>query len=298
MRSRLVRRRMSRAASGLALAVGVGLAAPVVMASTAGAAGAEASAVITGHSVTYTAAAGQTNKLTVTASNSGDQFTYLIDDVVAVNAGNGCAYPNAKDRTKVSCTVTVLETQDPYASARFYLADGNDTVTYTNKTDQTYNFAAVDLGPGKDKLTETAGVQGNDVNGGTGDDILKIGRYTVARGQDGNDTINAADGTIVMGGKGADTLSAGPDSSVRGGAGNDVIQGGAGWQSLTGDSGNDTIRGGAGRDFIYGNNGNDVLYGNAEDDTIYGNYGNDKLYGGAGKDVLSGGPGKDVVRQS
>lgn len=305
--SRPTSRRTLRATSSLSLslslslALGTGLATPLLLVGAAGAATPSATAAFNGRSIVYTAGSGQTNKVTVTASKTGTDITditYVIDDVVTISAGSGCSYPSRTDHTKVSCTVATLESQDPYATLEMSLGDGDDAVTYHNKTGQTYYFASTDLGAGKDTLSETGGVQGNDVSGGAGDDTLTVGAVTVVRGGDGADTIRAADGTLAQGDNGNDTIhSQGEDSSVDGGAGNDVIDGGADRQSLSGGDGNDTIRGGAGNDFLYGGKGHDVLYGNTGNDTIYGNSGNDKLYGGPGADILSGGPGTDVVRQ-
>jgi serralysin len=285
----------------MALALGTGLAAPLLLAGTAGAATAPATAALGngGNEVLYTAAAGQANKVVVTASHvtGTDKITYVIDDVVTVKPGTGCAYPTASDHTKVSCTVTTLDSQDPYATVQLTLGDGNDTLTYHNKTDQTYYFASVDLGAGNDKATDDGTVDGNYVSGGTGNDNLTLGKYSVGWGDNGNDTIRAAAGTIAQGGNGDDTITTVGDAAD-GGAGNDVITGGAGGQSLTGGAGNDRISGGAGNDFLYGGTGNDVLYGNAGADTIYGNSGNDTLWGGTGTDVLSGGPGHNSVHQN
>ncbi|MEV0522288.1 calcium-binding protein [Streptomyces sp. NPDC050439] len=302
MPSHLIRHRVVRTASAVTLALGTGLAAPFLLAGTAAAAAPEATAAISAsdHAIVYTAAVGQTNKATVTASRSegSEEITYVIDDVIAINAGEGCSYPDSADRTAVSCTVATLETQDPYATLKLALGDGDDTFAYDNTTDQTYYFASADLGIGKDTATHTGGVDGNSVLGGAGDDDLTVGEAGVVLGGDGNDTIHAASGSIAQGGNNNDTIySEGEEAAVDGGAGNDVIQGGAERQNLSGGDGNDTIRAGAGDDFVYGGKGNDTLYGNSGNDTMYGNSGDDKLYGGAGQDTLSGGPGTNVVRQ-
>ncbi|WP_328327521.1 MULTISPECIES: calcium-binding protein [unclassified Streptomyces] len=301
--TRLTGRRTIRAASALTLAIGAGLTAPLLLAGPAGAATPAASAGLddTGRTVRYAAAAGQTNKAAVTASKAAGSadITYVIDDAVPIDAGTGCAYPDSADRTKVRCTVTTVDSQDPYASLKIELGDGNDVLTYDNATGQTYNFASVDLGDGADKLTDTGGVDGNSVLGGAGDDDLTVGADAVVLGGDGADTVHATGGgAVVQGGAGDDTVYAdGDGSSVTGGAGNDVIHGGAGSQNLSGDDGNDRLYGGTGNDFLYGGKGDDILYGNSGDDTLYGNSGNDELYGGPGKDTLSGGSGTNVVHQ-
>ena len=304
MPSHLGSRRLLRAMSALTLVLGTGLAAPLVLATTADARASSATAALgpNGRTVLYTAASGQTNKATVTASKTGGSpdITYVIDDVVRINAGTGCTHPSRTDHTKVSCTVTTVDSQDPYAALEMDLGDGNDAVTYDNTTDQAYYFASVELGTGNDKLTDTGAVDGNFVGGQAGDDTITVGDAATVLSGDGNDTVHASGGgTVVQGGKGNDTVySSGDTSYVEGGAGNDVIHGGADTQHLSGDDGDDTISGGSGYDFLYGGKGNDVLRGNSGDDSLYGNSGDDTLYGGPGNDTLSGGPGTDVIHQN
>lgn len=286
MPSYLMNRRTLRAAA-LTLVVGAGLTGPLALATAAGAAVPSfmATAAVNDYDwqLTYTAAAHQTNKVTIAESYTGgyEAITYVIDDDVPIRAGHGCSHPVGTDRTKVSCTVTTLESQDPYAALEMSLGDGRDTVTSDNTTGQIYYFNRIDLGSGDDRLTDNTGVDGNEVVGGTGDDTLRIGRLATVAAGDGNDTVDATGGYNI----------------VNGGKGDDLLRGGAADQILNGDDGNDTLYGGTGADLLYGGKGNDVLYGNSGDDKLYGNSGDDKLYGGPGRDTLSGGPGRNVVRQ-
>jgi Ca2+-binding RTX toxin-like protein len=233
--------------------------------------------------LTYLAGLGQTNKATVTVSLTADRtgFVYVIDDVVPIAAGHDCAHPDGADRTKVSCTVTSVESQDPYPALIMNLRDGNDTVAYDNATDQVYSYAEISLGAGNDRATDSGRLDGAYVSGDAGDDTITVGKLGLAWGGDGNDRIDASGGyNIVQGGKGDDTL-----------------HGGTADQYLSGDDGKDTITGGSGNDTLNGGRDNDVLYGNSGNDKLYGNSGNDRLYGGPGRDTLSGGPGTDVIHQ-
>jgi serralysin len=285
MNSRPVRHRVIRALPAMTLALGAAIAATLTAAGTAGAATTPATAAVNQNDwqLTYKAAPGQTNKATVTASLTADKtgIVYLIDDVVPVSAGHDCAYPVSTDHTKVSCTVTLVDSQDPYPGLVMDLGDANDTLAYTNGTDQIYTYAEISLGAGNDKATDSGRLDGAYVSGGAGNDTITVGAEGLAWGEDGNDTINASGG----------------DNIVQGGKGDDTLHGGNGSQYLSGDDGKDTITGGTGADTLYGGKGNDVLYGNSGDDKLYGNSGNDRLYGGAGRDTLSGGPGTDVIRQ-
>ncbi|MEU3824062.1 calcium-binding protein [Streptomyces sp. SID161] len=270
----------------LALAVGAAaLTVPSALAGTAGAATPSATAEVNRYDwqLTYRAAAGQANKATVTASLTAGRtgITYVIDDVVPITAGHGCAHPDGADHTKVACTVTGVDSQDPYAALVMNLGDRDDTVAYRNATGQIYSYAEISLGAGDDRATDSGRLDGAYVSGDAGDDTLSVGRSGLAWGGDGRDTL------VVSGG----------DNIAKGGRGDDVLRGGAAGQDLAGDDGDDTIYGGTGADTLYGGKGDDVLYGGGGDDTIYGNSGSDRLYGGPGRDSLSGGPGRNVVHQ-
>ncbi|MFJ8717691.1 calcium-binding protein [Streptomyces violaceus] len=287
MPSRLIGRRLLRAASVLTPILGMGLAVPIALAVPAGAAQPTATASVNeyGWHLTYTAAPGQANKVAVSQSFTSDrsQFTYVIDDVVPISAGSGCGHPDSADKTKISCTVEAPESQSPLNSLEMDLGDGADTASFDNATDQVYYFNAVELGDGDDRWTGATGsrVDGTSVRGGAGDDTIRAGALGYAGGGAGDDTLYAGiDGEIVDGG-----------------AGDDVLHGGAGDQILRADDGDDTVHGGAGDDEIYGGRGNDILHGNGGADRIWGNSGDDELYGGPGADTLSGGPGRNVVRQ-
>ncbi len=225
-----VSRKALRTASALTLALGTALTASIALPAAAGAAGAAASSARVeqgagGKSIVYMAADGQTNKLTVTATKSEglERITYVIDDVVPIEiapAETECRYADSADRTKVSCTQTTLDSQDPYSTLFLNLEDGDDTVAYDNATDQTYYHASIDLGAGKDGYTHTGSADGNNVHGGTGDDSIRLGVAGTALAEDGNDTVHAAEGSIVFGNGGVDTIHAdGDEASVDGGVG-------------------------------------------------------------------------------
>jgi serralysin len=262
-----------------ALAFGLGLAAPIVLTTKATAAPTEAVVTVSNTRLTYTAAAGQTNKLNLAISQADGHITYLIDDSVPISNGSGCTYPDNTDRTRISCTLVEFDSASPYYSGQLFLGDGNDTVSIANSTNQAFYDTVIDLGPGKDISTSTGTYDGTDVTGGTGNDTFTVGPQGHADGNDGNDVF----------------WTSGYFASADGGKGNDEMHGGVSTQSLRGDDGNDTISGGGSTDFIRGGRGNDRLYGGKGNDEIYGNSGNDRLYGNDGNDLLSGGPGTDQV---
>ncbi|MCP9211223.1 calcium-binding protein [Streptomyces sp. NEAU-Y11] len=216
-----------------------------------------ATATVTDGVMAYTAADGQTNKLTIKrVSETDTTLTFGVDDVVEITVGAGCAHPTARDMTYVTCTVPVPDPDHPGDQGNVDLGDGNDSV----KT------------------------SGGDVNvyGGAGDDTI-IGA-SVAVGGEGGDTISHA--TNANGNAGNDTIT---DSfAVWAGDGDDIV---------IGDDVANEIYGGPGDDDLDGAGNDDSIYGEEGDDTLKGGSGNDYLFGGPGQDDLDGGPGDDVIDQ-
>jgi Ca2+-binding RTX toxin-like protein len=142
------------------------------------------------------------------------------------------------------------------------------------------------------------GVSGNNtLNGGAGDDTLRVDSSigdNLLDGGDGNDSlltsfISDEKGNLITDSNGSNTLN--------GGTGDDILRGG-------GSTGNDLLSGGEGNDFldisgfskaekydtyILLSSGNNLLDGGAGDDILNAEYssGNNLLYGGAGNDGLS-----------
>jgi serralysin len=282
----------SRRSATLALttvAVAGAVSVPTAHAATA----ASATAVVADHKVSYTAAAGQTNRLTVSwalgETDPGSQladYLFTFDDTVRISLGAGCVRPDAGDDTKAVCTVAEpdFEASD-LDSLIVDLGDGDDTATVAAHSGA---YTRIYGGPGRDTLT------------GHGRDVLY--------GQDGDDHLSGGGGAYsegAFGGAGNDTLTA-CGYTCHGGAGNDSLHGGLSEKNaeytdygnaLYGDDGNDKLYGNAGSDLLQGGRGNDTLYGGTGDDKLYGNSGDDLLHGGAGADSLSGGPGSDRVHQ-
>ena len=78
--------------------------------------------------------------------------------------------------------------------------------------------------------------------------------------------------------------------------GDDIINGGAGNDTINGLDGNDQIWDGAGNDSVNGGDGNDSLYGDAGNDNLNGNDGDDTIIaiGGGTADQVTGGNGNDT----
>jgi len=99
-------------------------------------------------------------------------------------------------------------------------------------------------------------------------------------------------GELVQGGQ---LMAMYVDPIRQGGMAADVVNGGAGVDTLNGAFGDDVVRGGSGGDRLDGGFGADTLEGWAGDDRIYGEAGNDSLTGGAGADTLVGDFGTDTL---
>src|SRR3954451_647116 len=279
-----------------------------------------------GDVLTYTAAPGERNSLTVDKVAAGLRVT---DDRNALIAGAGCsAGATAK---QLICATTGV------ARLAFYLGDDNDFVG-------TFNTGLpihAEGGPGNDELhgeglaDELLGGDGNDtlrggggndtLDGGTGDDrLLGDGSFTGAPGDDtliggaGRDvadyaghttgvTVDLADpGTDGAPGEhdalsGIEDLSA-PSwgSTLMGDDGPNRLYGSSAADVLKGAGGADTIAAGDGDDTVDGGDGDDALDAGGGKDTMSGAGGDDTLDSGFGlePDVLDGGPGADELTGS
>lgn len=237
--------------------------------------------------LSYMAAAGQTNKVTVSTENidvdpsefGGDfLITFRDQSGMGIDASaaqwDACKYPSAADHTVVQCVIPEPLGSDDSTTFELFLGDGADTATVDGKAG---TIAAL--------------------RGGAGDDVLRGTGQNHFLGEDGDDRIDGGDGMGVRGGEGDDTIVGACSYECRGDAGNDTLTGTGEADNLYGDDGNDVLRAGADHDFVYGGKGNDTLYGEDGNDTMYGNTGDDTLYGGKGTDTLSGGAGKNKVYQ-
>ncbi|KPI01407.1 Hemolysin-type calcium-binding region protein [Actinobacteria bacterium OK074] len=264
-------------------AAGTALALPFAV--SAQAAAAPATAGIQNNVLTYDAADGQANDLTVSVKIGATDpdstlpyYVFTLDDTVPIAPGAGCALPDSTDDTKVECDILAPADEASYLTSLIVnLGDGDDSATVT---DNSIAYTVINGGTGNDTITG----HGRDVlYGNSGDDHVYGGGGVYAEGSfggPGNDVLGECAYTC-HGGPGADVI-AGTDTGQR-------------TDGLYGDGGDDTIYGNAGADHIYGGEDNDTLYGGTGDDFIYGNSGDDVIYGNSGNDSISGGPGMDWI---
>lgn len=150
--------------------------------------------------------------------------------------------------------------------------------------------------PGDDTLPGTSGA--DRILAGAGSDLI------LGDGRDGPHPavfrgalpLGLPAGNMVQAGAGNDTVLAGYGAdTVWGGAGDDLIRG---WgvlaaqdpvgEALARDADlGDLLHGGRGRDTLLGGGGDDVLDGSLGDDRLVGGVGADTLFGGAGRDVFA-----------
>ena len=258
-----------------------------------------------GSSITYTAAAGEANKLDVKVTG---QTAEISDAGANITPGANCTAVNAK---KVTCTTTRPSIDSLVAT----LLDGNDSADVAGV------FSRIEAGVGNDDLNGGEktdvfdGGGGNDtLRGNAGNDSLTDGDTSGAAnkdtldGGDGDDTVvyESRTATVVVdlasnGGDGEagenDTLTS--IENAGGGSGNDVIRGTDGINGLTGGAGNDEIDGRAGDDLVIGEAGDDTLIGAAGHDELHGLEGNDVLRldnpASPYDRVIACGEGKDTV---
>lgn len=287
-----------------------------------------ATVAVSGSTLTYTAAGGESNIPDIRRDPGAPARYVIVETGTTLTAGAGCAADSA---TQVRCddvgitsiTVTLGDQDDVggrlQASVTAPLtlnADaGNDTFTG---------------GSGKDALN---GGAGNDtLSGGSGNDTLKGGSENdVLNGDDGDDEfdpgVDDPGADTFSGGPGMDTMSyasspqavtvrlddvrndgiANEDDvrsdveSVIGSPRSDLIVGNDLANALQGRGGDDTIEGLGGDDTLVGSDvssaepGRDTIRGGDGDDVVIDGGGVDVLEGGSGNDWLWAGPGADSI---
>jgi Ca2+-binding RTX toxin-like protein len=240
-----------------------------------------------GSTVSWTAAAGVANNVTITDTGAnvtlnfpGDAVTYDsaggTSSVVTTSCVDSDAAPMDGSATKITCSTP------PITSVVVNTGDLGDSVSGSAVTAHTL---AVDAGDGDDSVV--TGSLNDSISGGAGDDYL--------RGGDGSDTIDGGDGDDDIYGRaccgsspdGDDSLTGGAgDDSVRGQVGNDIEDGGAGDDNVDGGPGNDNLGGAAGSDSLRAGPGNDSMSAGDGNDYLQGDDGADAYDAGAGSDYL------------
>ena len=175
-------------------------------------------------------------------------------------------------------------------------------------TSSTARTATIVLSGGEGNDLVAAGAGNDSLEGGSGADLLfdETGQDTV-RGGAGDDRVVAAldeDRDTYDGGEGAaDALDL---TATEAGVSVDLAAGSAegeeigdnavtGFEIVEGGAGNDSLAGSEGGETLSGAGGEDLIEGRAGDDTISGGDGDDRLLDGAGEDSVTGGAGNDVV---
>jgi Ca2+-binding RTX toxin-like protein len=284
--------------------------------------------------LTFTAAAGENNGLSV--EQTGTHSVELIENdlpsvTIDPTANGNCSQPDSSAPYIVDCTTV--------NSVRALLGDGNDSYFVDESVTDLTLPEDVQGGDGLDNISTGSG---NDtLDGGTGDDTLDGGAGSDAlTGDSGYDYLYDTDtsaGDSLSGGDDDDSFYMGSDAngtgSIDGGAGTDFLDysdrasgvtvdlltahsGGqtgmasdldtitaiedvngssTGSNALTGDDGPNHLDGGDGNDTITGNGGDDTLYGGAANDALTGGAGNDTLQGANGIDTLDGGSDNDEL---
>jgi Ca2+-binding RTX toxin-like protein len=278
-----------------------------------------------GDTVTYVAASGQNNKITISTSGSD----IIVEDVYLLTAGPGCV---SVDPATVRCDSAGIDLVKVYAgdkddsitktsphSSYLYGGDGKDTISAGPATIAHGAVAANYLygEDGDDSLT--GGPDDDTLNGGGGADTFVGGTGSDTVSYDGATADVSIDNDGVSGDDGApgegDTIGTDVEN-LTGGYGDDTIRGASSANTLQGGPGDDILDGGLGADILYGGSGEDAvtyagrmqnitadLDGSVGDDgaqgegdtiasdveDLIGGYGNDVLTGNAGDNYIYGG---------
>ncbi|HEX5620620.1 MAG TPA: calcium-binding protein [Solirubrobacteraceae bacterium] len=251
-----------------------------VLLALAPAAASAADVSITGATLSFAAADGENNVVTV----SFVPGTYTLTDSVATVATSG-ACSSTPDPHTVTC---------PSAGITAITIDGRDLDDVINVGAGTV-ATTITGGAGDDALT--GGSAADTLNGGPDADRLDGGAA--------NDTLNgdAGDDTF-LGGVGNDVFNGGIGTDVADYTGRVspviVTIDGTGNDGGPGETDNvktdvENVIGGDGNDALVGSSAVNVLTGGPGQDSLDGDTGNDVLDGGVGADVFTGGAGTDTV---
>jgi hypothetical protein len=255
-------------------------------------------------SVSYTAAAGERNDLTIAARASEVE----LRDSAGITPGRQCTRPVATDPTRVICRSNTAGDFNGFAAAT--LRDGDDRARVTE------GGATLDAGSGNDTLvggpgfgTVMIGGAGNDdMTGGTGNDSFdEAGSHNgsdTMRGGAGEDDVDyslrSADLRVSLDGK--------PNDGARGerdnvGADVEKVDAGSGDDRLTGNRFDNVLQGATGSDFVSGGGGDDLVDAGRMDpgnerparsrDRVKAGPGDDVLFSAGRGTVLDGGRGHD-----
>jgi Ca2+-binding RTX toxin-like protein len=180
---------------------------------------------------------------------------------------------------------------------------GNDSYLVYNS--HSYNGPFIDSGGGHDQIEiDLAGSPvSSDPNAdhasltvpqGIEDETVETDESVLLTGNNLNNNLRVDSfdtPATIIGGNGNDSLTGGDDAYGVA----DLLQGGAGNDTLVAGAGTNTLQGGDGDDLLTGNDDDDMLQGGDGNDTLLGGAGNDTLDGGAGRDTLNGGDGNDLL---
>jgi Ca2+-binding RTX toxin-like protein len=270
-------------------------------------------------SIDYVAAPGEANRLTVAGKTNTTPFVtsaiVFTDPGAVITAGAGCH--------SVSTHEATCDEPDTFYGYTFAinLGDQNDTAKFTNSisskesdVEQLLYELLFELDPGP----LGPGSPYPDIDGGAGNDVLRIGAeqlgFAVLRGGPGNDQlIGNTESDALLPGTGADVIKGGDGTDGVGYADrttgvrvslDDVANDGepgegdnvaSDVEDIGTGAGNDVVTGSSAHNHIYTWDGNDVVSAGGEIDTIDAGAGDDTLNGGGANDLIIDGPGNDFV---
>lgn len=169
----------------------------------------------------------------------------------------------------------------------------NDIIFGNNGNDEITAGAGDDYVFGGDDADIIFGLNGDDIIYG---DEIEISGENIINAIENYDKDLSLNSDLIQGGAGDDTLfGQGGDDIIFGNQDDDIILGGGGDDIIIGGTGFNNIKGGDSNDIIYAGNYGDNIDGESGDDEIYGGKGSDIIYGGKGNDIIDGNLGEDLI---
>jgi Ca2+-binding RTX toxin-like protein len=235
------------------------------------------------HKLTFDAAAGEQNALTVKATSSS---LVLSDPNAPITPGAGCT--SGAPSHQVTCDAAGIRV------IQANMGDGDDRLI----VGASVPVRISGVGQSGDDVLR-GGPKVDRLLGGAGDDTLDgAGAGDKLRGGGGPDRVSYADRATPL----SVTLDGVADDGAAGENDNVVdvsdVVGGAGADGLTGDGNANVLVGGDGADTIHGGGGTDIVRGDRGDDTALLGAGDDRFdwNAGDGSDVVEGQGDDDTMR--
>ena len=226
---------------------------------------------------------------------AGQDLVQIDGSSLSFSSTDEATNPEVELSTHMISDVERLEAVDAMGVNEVLLLGNNGSDTF-DLTPETASLVSVFAGGGADTVTGSDNGAFVRVDLGSGNDVFNGGASDseIMTGL-GADIVNGGagfDSVVYIGSAAAVTINLDTGVNTGGTAQGDRLNN---IDAVVGSAFDDTLTGSAGNDTLDGQDGNDAIDGGAGEDMIFGDDGDDDIAGNLGDDTLSGGSGDDVI---